>query len=73
MKGTKNIIKKVRELVSRGVEIVVMDALTNEDLNSIAKSLPLLGDLIMVGSAGLAEYLPDALKLVDGKKLEMEV
>jgi len=68
MKGTKNIVKKVRELVSRGVEIVVMDALTNEDLNSIAKSLPLLGDLIMAGSAGLAEHLPDALELVDGKK-----
>lgn len=68
MKGTKNIVKKIRELVFRGVEIVVLDALTNEDLNRIAKSIPQLGELIIAGSAGLAEHLPDALKLADREK-----
>jgi uncharacterized protein YgbK (DUF1537 family) len=67
-KGTRNIVKKIKEQVTKEVEIVVIDATTNEDLKNIAKSIIELDKLIIAGSAGLAEHLPNTFKLLDRDK-----
>jgi D-threonate/D-erythronate kinase len=60
------ILQNVQALRNDGNEIIVLDALDNEDLKVIAESIAQLDEkVLIVGTAGLAEFLPDALHLRD--------
>ncbi|MEO6958483.1 MAG: four-carbon acid sugar kinase family protein, partial [Burkholderiaceae bacterium] len=61
--------KSMEECIVQGTQAVVCDAETNEDLQQIAQaSIPLSSSLFWVGSAGLANQLPDAAGLVGHAK-----
>jgi uncharacterized protein YgbK (DUF1537 family) len=55
------------EKVGKGKEIIVLDAIAQNDLKIIAKSLAQLGlHKLTCGPAGLAEEMPEALGLITG-------
>ncbi|MGB8492537.1 MAG: 2-keto-3-deoxygluconate permease [Bacteroidales bacterium] len=57
--GRQNLIQKLDRMMNDGIEIIVIDALRNEDLDLIASvTAPLSGKLLYAGSPGFAEYLP---------------
>ncbi|RKD31270.1 four-carbon acid sugar kinase family protein [Thermohalobacter berrensis] len=69
LKGPKYIKNEIRSLRKRGIEIVVIDAINDNNLVDIAKSIKLLDEkVVIVGSAGLAEFLPEVLQLSDNRK-----
>lgn len=58
------ILDKIKAVRNTGAEIIILDALDNKDLKLIADSIAQLDDAVLiVGTAGLAEFLPDALQL----------
>ncbi len=64
LKGKDVLNKEIVRLRDSGAQIIVIDAITNEDLKIIAEGIALIKErTLMVGSAGLAEFLTDALKL----------
>ncbi|MCG8483812.1 MAG: four-carbon acid sugar kinase family protein, partial [Clostridia bacterium] len=66
LKGAENISMAIKKLTKKGTEIVVIDALNSEDLLNIAQAIKIIGQKsIIAGSAGLAEYLPHALELIN--------
>lgn len=61
--------EKLRELHQTGVNWLVFDAENDADLEQMAKQLAKTDyRFLWVGSAGLAKFLPDALKLVNHKQ-----
>lgn len=69
LKGKEVLNKEIMRLKEKSIEIVVVDAINNDDLKTIAEAIALVNQqVLMVGSAGLAEFLPDTLKLKDTKK-----
>ncbi len=69
LEGTGRVNEEIIKLKESGTEIIVVDAINNEDLINIAEAIALVNEqVLMVGSAGLAEFLPTALKLEDLKK-----
>ncbi len=71
LKGKEILKKEIMELKEKGIEIVVVDTINNDDLKTIAETIALINQqVLMVGSAGLAEFLSDALKL---KNLEKSI
>jgi len=55
--------------VQQGYEILVLDAVTNDHLSTIAKAASELGStVLLVGSAGLAEEVPFAFNLLPEKR-----
>ncbi|WP_026894699.1 four-carbon acid sugar kinase family protein [Clostridiisalibacter paucivorans] len=66
IKGTEILKNKIIKLNNQGYEIIVIDANNKSNLKDIADTIALLDKkIIMSGSAGLAEYLPEALNLID--------
>lgn len=58
------ILDKIKALRNNDIEVIILDALDNEDLKVIAESIAQLDDkVLIVGTAGLAEFLPDAFQL----------
>jgi len=71
MQGIKAILCKIKDLIEDGVEIIVFDAISNENLLNIARTIPLIEkQIVIVGSTGWAEHLPESLELI--KKREEE-
>jgi len=61
--GRENLVRKITELHRAGVKLIVIDAVTDEDLRFIAIALSQLEiPHLTVGSAGLAGSLPIAWK-----------
>jgi len=61
-KGTENLLRKIIELQAERRQILVIDAITNEDLAAIAGAVPYIDEkVVLVGSAGFAEHLPEIL------------
>lgn len=57
-------MKELTKKINEGIQILLIDAVTDEDLDLIASLLGLLEkDYLLVGSAGLAESLPVGLGL----------
>lgn len=69
LKGEAEIVKEIEALTKAGVAIVVIDGLNSGDLINIAKAIKTINKkIIMVGSAGLAEYIPQAFELTKSKE-----
>ncbi|MBM7615627.1 four-carbon acid sugar kinase family protein [Alkaliphilus hydrothermalis] len=67
--GIEALHKAIIDQRNRGVEIIVIDSVDAEDLNTVAQAIAQMKDrFLMVGSAGLAEFLPKTLKLMKEKK-----
>lgn len=63
-KGFKALQKEITKHQNRGSRITVVDAMSQGDLKVIAKTVSTLNQpLLVCGSAGLAEELPEALNL----------
>ncbi|WP_219930249.1 four-carbon acid sugar kinase family protein, partial [Paenibacillus agaridevorans] len=59
---------RIGELLRSGIEIIVCDAVSDEDLRRIADVAAAgVGRMLWAGSAGLAECLPDSLALARGR------
>ncbi|MGB3289740.1 MAG: four-carbon acid sugar kinase family protein, partial [Burkholderiaceae bacterium] len=74
--GREALLKSMRDCLTQGLRAVVCDAETNEDLQRIAQaSITLAPSVFWAGSAGLANYLPDAAGLAGrggpAKKIEV--
>lgn len=66
LKGNETLMKGLIKKINEGVPILLIDAVTDEDLDLIASLLGLLEkDYLLVGSAGFAESLPVALGLIN--------
>ncbi len=62
-KGRQFLKKAIKLHVTNGKRILVVDAVSQHDLGTLASVIAELGsELIICGSGGLAEELPDALK-----------
>ncbi|CCU78881.1 hypothetical protein HSACCH_00959 [Halanaerobium saccharolyticum subsp. saccharolyticum DSM 6643] len=71
LKGKNNLKEKMNEEIKNKKEIIIIDAITKEDLKTIAETINSL-DLktLLVGSAGLAETLPETFNLKTNKNKE---
>lgn len=59
-----DVMKRIQKSQEEGAEIILLDADSNEDLKVLATAVGLLPrDFILVGTAGLAEFLPEGLSL----------
>ncbi|HET7580277.1 MAG TPA: four-carbon acid sugar kinase family protein [Bacillales bacterium] len=62
---------KLKTFKQNGINWLVFDAVRDEDLRTIANQMSKTNErLIWAGSAGLAEYLPEALQLNSHQKLQ---
>jgi uncharacterized protein YgbK (DUF1537 family) len=69
MQGIKAISYKIKDLIEEEVEIMVFDAISNENLLNIARTIPLINKpVIIVGSTGWAEHLPEGLEIIKKRK-----
>lgn len=67
--GRQNILEKVRQKLNSGVHMIVIDAQVDEDLDLIASVISgLEKKVLLVGSSGLAGYLPKYFNLKKEKK-----
>jgi len=58
------VLNQLKELKTSGTEIVIIDAETDNDLLVLAKAVSMLDyETLIVGTAGLAEFITDAYKL----------
>ncbi|GAB6099223.1 D-threonate kinase [Halanaerocella petrolearia] len=65
IKGSKKLANLIKKEIKSGSKILVLDSITNQDLDIIANTLGLISQkCLLVGSAGFAESLPIALNLV---------
>ncbi|TWH47334.1 four-carbon acid sugar kinase family protein [Sporomusa sp. KB1] len=68
--GEKKLIQKFTELYTAGISLIAVDAVTDEDLHTIAIAISKLAiPCLSVGSAGLASKLPIAWKVVQQEHL----
>ena len=67
--GSQNILETVRQKLNNGIQMIVIDAQLDEDLDLIASVITgLEKKVLLVGSSGLAAYLPKYFKLNKEKK-----
>ncbi|HWR45408.1 four-carbon acid sugar kinase family protein [Sporomusa sp.] len=68
--GEQKLVQKITDLHSAGIQLITIDAVTDEDLRTIAVAINRLSvPCLAVGSAGLAGNLPIAWKVVDQEHL----
>jgi uncharacterized protein YgbK (DUF1537 family) len=69
-KGEEILLKKINQLIQDGTEILILDALVQDDLKIAARTLARLSIPVLIcGSAGLATEIPEAFHL-EGKARE---
>ena len=69
IKGVKAILSEIKDLIEKEVEIIVFDAISNENLFNIARTIPLIDKpVIIVGSTGWAEHLSESLEIIKKRK-----
>ena len=67
--GAKRVKREVMRHLKEGNQIIVIDAISQRDLKTIAQTIASLDQLVLVcGSGGLAEELPDALGLSEDRE-----
>lgn len=72
--GKQNLIQKIQQHMSNGIQIVVIDALNDEDLDLIASAATSIKErVLLVGSPGFAEYLPKYLDFGKIKKISVVI
>lgn len=68
-KGPDTLVEAVGALRAAGTEVLVMDAETEQDLTAIASGVVAAGrPVLWVGSAGLADFVPEALGLTGSSR-----
>lgn len=70
--GENKLVAKITQLYEAGINIIVVDAISDEDLRNIAiaiNKLPI--PCLSVGSAGLAANLPIAWKVINQEQLSV--
>ena len=69
-KGRDNLIQKVQQHINNGINMIVIDAIENKDLDLIASAITSFDEkLLYAGSSGLAGYLTDYLEIKKEKKI----
>lgn len=64
LSGREKLIQKVKQIMNKGTDIIVIDALENKDLDLIASAVSAIDEQVLyAGSYGLASYLPDYLDI----------
>jgi uncharacterized protein YgbK (DUF1537 family) len=67
--GRQTIIEKVQRHIRNNIHMIVIDAIKNEDLDNIASAIAgIEKKVLLVGSSGLAEYLPKYFKFKRERK-----
>ena len=67
--GKQNLIQKVQQHINNGIQIIIIDAQDNEDLDLIAAATSSIKERILfAGSPGFAEFLPKYLNFGKEKK-----
>lgn len=67
--GKEDLFNRMLDIREKKAEIIVIDAISDQDLMIIADVISSIKEnIIIVGSAGLAEYLPQALNLKKEEK-----
>lgn len=62
------LVKQLEQYRSKGVNIVVIDATTEQDVKMLARVITHIKErFLIVGTAGLAEYITDVYKLKESK------
>ena len=65
----ETITERIMSLINKGIEVIVIDALSEDDLERIAKAVNKIDQhKVFVGSLGFAEYIGKALRIEDSKK-----
>jgi uncharacterized protein YgbK (DUF1537 family) len=71
--GKQNLIQKVEEHMNNNIQIIIIDALNDEDLSdSLCYSAP-KESVLFAGSPGFAEFLPKYLYPDDEKKISIVI
>ena len=64
IQGKENLVQKIQSSIGRYVNLIIIDAQTNEDLDLIACAISEIKEKVLfVGSYGLAEHLPKYLNI----------
>jgi uncharacterized protein YgbK (DUF1537 family) len=72
--GKQNIIQKLQELINDRVQMIIIDALNDKDMDLIASVAVSLEDRIMfAGSTGFAQYLSKYLEPVNKRKINIVI
>ena len=67
--GKHNLIQKVQQLIKNGIQIIIIDAKVNADMDLIASVITDIKEKILfAGSSGLAEFLPNYFDIKKEKK-----
>ena len=69
LSGKQNLIQKVQQHINNGIQMIVIDAEKDEDLDLIASAVTTLKEKVLyAGSIGFAEYLPKYLDIKKTRK-----
>jgi uncharacterized protein YgbK (DUF1537 family) len=69
LSGKQSIIRSIQHLIDNGIQMIVIDAQEKDDLHIIASAIKEIQDnFLLVGSSGLAEYLPEYFDLKKDNK-----
>ncbi|WP_364147604.1 four-carbon acid sugar kinase family protein [Paenibacillus sp. LPE1-1-1.1] len=72
--GKEAVLSRVKALLQKQIEIIVFDTVSGEDMKQIAAIMAVSEYRILwAGSAGLADYLPEALALLSSSKASNSV
>ena len=64
LQGKENLVQKIQSIIGSYVNLIIIDAQTNEDLDLIACAISEIKEKVLfVGSYGLAEHLPKYLNI----------
>ncbi len=67
--GKQNLIQKIQQHMNNGTQMIIIDALDDEDMDLIASvTVPIKERVLFAGSSGFAEYLPKYLDYGKEKK-----
>jgi len=70
--GKQNLIQKVQSLINSNIQIIVIDAASDSDLDLIASAVaPMKERILFVGSPGFAEFLPKYLGLLKEREINV--
>ena len=72
--GKQNLIQKVQSLINSNIQIIVIDAQDDGDLDLIASvTAPMKERILFVGSPGFAEFLPKHLGLMKEREINVVI
>lgn len=70
MEGVSSVTVKIAEYLSQGIDWVIFDAVSDDNLRTIVKACANYEKVLWVGSAGLAEQMPGILNWGGNQKIK---